>query len=170
MPMRVSTLGVVVIFVVATMSHDTDAADAWLRDTNSGCAVWNPDPRNNESFSWSGSCLAGLATGEGVLQWYEDGKQSERYEGVMSGGKPHGLGTVTLSTGETHQAQSIDGIFNGPGKVSWSDGVYCKVTYVDGVVDGQAFCYHPNGDVTAHLFEQGKPIRRQPEQILADEN
>lgn len=156
------------VFVASAQSPH--AAGTWLRDEDSGCAVWNVEPRDNERFSWSGSCVAGLATGAGILQWYEEGEPSERYEGLMSGGKPHGRGTVILPTGEIYKAQSIDGVFHGEGTIAWSDGVYCKVIYVEGEIDGQAFCYHPNGEVTAHLFERGKQIRRTVERIVADEN
>ena len=156
--------------VFAVFPQSGECAGAWLRDEDASCAVWNAEPLPNESFLWSGSCEAGLAAGKGVLQWYQDGEPTERYEGLMSGGKPQGRGIVTVPSGEQYEAQSVDGVFHGEGKVSWSDGVYCKVTYVNGRVDGQAFCYHPNGDVTAHLFEGGKQIRRDREAIVADEN
>ena len=85
-------------------------------------------------------------------------------------GKPHGRGVVTMPDGESQEGHSIEGVFQGEGTMSWSDGVYCKVDYVNGRIDGQVFCYHPNGDVTAHLFDDGQPIRRNPEKIIADEN
>ena len=156
------------IFDSTTQASETDGT--WLRDVDSNCAIWNAEPRPNEAFSWSGSCEAGIAGGEGVLQWFENDKPTERYEGSMLDGKPHGLGSVTLPDGEKHEAKSVGGVFQGQGKVSWLDGVYCKVMYVNGEIDGQAFCYHPNGDVTAHLFQSGQQVRRDPQKIIADEN
>jgi len=40
-----------------------------------------------ETVTWSGGCVNGKATGNGVAQW-----QNERYEGEMLNGKPHGKG------------------------------------------------------------------------------
>ncbi len=165
--------GIVVLIasiVLAVPLRSVESAGNWVRDADGTCAIWNAVPRPNESFSWSGSCEAGLASGEGVLQWYQDDEPTERYEGLMSRGKPNGRGIVILPSGEQHEARSVEGVFHGEGRVSWPDGVYCKVNYVGGEIDGQVFCYHPNGDVTAHLFQRGQQIRRDREKIVAEEN
>ena len=170
MSWRQASFALVVFGAMVIAPPLAKSTGTWVRDADGNCAIWNAEPRPNESFSWSGSCEAGLASGEGVLQWYQDDEPTERYEGLMSSGKPHGLGVVTLPGGEQHQAPSVEGVFHGEGRVSWPDGVYCKVNYASGEIDGQVFCYHPNGDVTAHLFERGQQIRRDRENIVADEN
>ncbi len=44
----------------------------WQLDQN-GCKVWNPAPVPNESVTWTGECVKGIASGYGVETWYKDG-------------------------------------------------------------------------------------------------
>ena len=61
------------------------AADLWIEDPITQCKVWTDeiDPAG-EAISWTGSCLDGKATGEGVLAWFKDGSLLGRYEGTMA--------------------------------------------------------------------------------------
>ncbi len=74
----------------------TPAAAEWIKDERTGCAVWKQDPRPNESVTWSGACEGGRASGDGVLQWYKEGKPIGRYEGEYHDGKRHGRGICTV--------------------------------------------------------------------------
>ena len=61
---------VLAVFLVLVLAPaPASSAGTWLRDSESNCAIWNAEPRADESFSWTGGCEAGLATGEGTLQW-----------------------------------------------------------------------------------------------------
>jgi hypothetical protein len=46
----------------------------WSIDSQSGCALWNRMPQRDESVTWSGACVNGLASGPGVAQWYKNGQ------------------------------------------------------------------------------------------------
>ncbi len=71
----------------------------WIADTKTGCKVWNPSPQAHETIRWSGGCQAGYAQGKGTLQWFENGKPGDRYEGDYQAGKRNGHGIVTMSNG-----------------------------------------------------------------------
>lgn len=71
-------------------------AGEWISDSSSGCKVWNANPQPNETVTWSGGCNSNQqAQGQGVLTWREGSTTSERYEGEMNNGKPHGFGVQT---------------------------------------------------------------------------
>lgn len=81
-------------------AQDKDTAPPrWIADAKTGCKVWDPSPQPQESVRWSGSCENGLAAGEGILQWYQKGRPSDRYEGGYQGGKRNGHGVVTFGNG-----------------------------------------------------------------------
>src|SRR5690242_6621161 len=56
---------------------------SWITDKR-GCKVANTFPRERETITWSGPCKDGYADGEGVMQWFLNGKEDDRYEGQMS--------------------------------------------------------------------------------------
>jgi hypothetical protein len=62
----------------------------WSADSKTGCKVWNPRPIANETISWTGICGNGLAQGQGLLQWYQDGKPNGTFEGEFRDGKLNG--------------------------------------------------------------------------------
>jgi hypothetical protein len=72
----------------------------WIADAKTGCKVWNPAPQARETIRWSGGCEGGYAQGKGVLQWYENGRPGDRYDGEYQAGKRNGHGTVTMSNGK----------------------------------------------------------------------
>ena len=49
----------------------------WIADSH-GCKVANTFPRPGETITWSGKCKEGFADGDGVLQWFLDGKLKAR--------------------------------------------------------------------------------------------
>ena len=47
------------------------------------------------SATWTGPCVEGRAQGEGVLEWFRDGRLTIRYSGHMEGGRITGRGELT---------------------------------------------------------------------------
>jgi len=80
----------------------------WKIDSRTGCKVWNLCPQHDETVTWSGACVDGIANGVGTSVWYRDGKQTESYEGNLRAGKSEGHGIMRLGNG------SIEG--------EWRDG------------------------------------------------
>ena len=66
----------------------TEAAGGWIKDRVSDCAVWSTDkPRPEEGVSWTGACIDGKASGQGVLVWWDEKGLLGRYTGELSAGK-----------------------------------------------------------------------------------
>ena len=107
------------------------AADAehpdvnWITDSN-GCRIWNPNPKENETVSWSGACR------NGVVQWFRDNQQIARYEGELRGGIQNGSGVLTRGdhrySGEFRDGKAHGvGHFTGQGQDFtgiWKDGCF----------------------------------------------
>ncbi|MCB1033701.1 MAG: FKBP-type peptidyl-prolyl cis-trans isomerase, partial [Acidobacteria bacterium] len=58
----------------------------WKEDPSSGCKVWDRVPLQQHSFTWTGPCVDGKASGSGVLTTFRGGKAIRRYVGEMAGG------------------------------------------------------------------------------------
>lgn len=94
---------IAIIFCVVTFSGDNFvnrtgnvafAQNHWIRDTNNGAYLWNPEPRDGESASWTGGIInvGGViyAHGYGTLYWYRYGRLVQRDEGSFLRGRHHG--------------------------------------------------------------------------------
>jgi hypothetical protein len=117
----------------------------FVADPKSGCKVWNPHPLADETVSWSGGCVDGLAQGAGSLQWQRGGKAYEkddgewnmgrqsgsgtqdwssgRYQGELLNSEPHGQGVMTLQSAR-YEGEFRDGKAEGNGSVTNLEGVF----------------------------------------------
>src|SRR3954451_17182422 len=77
---------------------------SWIADKR-GCKVANTFPRAGESITWSGPCKDGYADGEGVMQWFLNGKEDDRYEGQISMGWAEGHGVLPKIEGGKYDGQ-----------------------------------------------------------------
>ena len=98
----VQMTGVILVGVpLATIAQtQSGRSPEWIADAKTGCKVWNPAPQARETIQWSGGCEGGYAQGKGRLQWYENGRPGDRYDGEYRAGKRNGHGTVTMSNGK----------------------------------------------------------------------
>lgn len=96
----------------------TGADPHWIEDKVSHCWVGNPDPQLGETVSWSGACEGGLATGQGVVTWYRNGRLEGRDNGTYRGGILTGRGKISSANGT-----SFEGDFPGKGVLTLSDGL-----------------------------------------------
>jgi hypothetical protein len=105
LPRGILQLGVLASIVIlgtalpGAAQTQTDRQPGWIADSKTGCKVWNPAPQPHETIRWSGGCKGGYAQGTGTLQWFEDGRPSDRYEGDYQAGKRNGHGVVTQRNG-----------------------------------------------------------------------
>jgi hypothetical protein len=102
-----NTISILIILSFLQLS----AQDSWIVDKN-GCKVHNPYPRKREAVLWTGDCSDSLATGEGKLIWFLNGKKTKNvFEGTMINGKTEGHGTYTFSDGTYLNGTFKDGYF-----------------------------------------------------------
>jgi len=97
----------------------------WIK-TRDGCKVYNPNPKKDETISWTGACVSGYADGEGTLVWYKNDRPNQTYTGTMKKGSPHGHGKYDYGSGSVYEGDYILGREDGIGKVIYSNrqGVY----------------------------------------------
>ena len=117
--MRIRPLALIALLLPLPATAQTSG---WVTDAKTACRIWNPAAPPNRSVPWSGPCPAGLAQGQGVLQWLENGNPVVRYEGGFLAGKLSGQGVMTFPDGERREAVWRDDKRNGPGITSWPDG------------------------------------------------
>ena len=88
-----------------------------------GCRAWSSVMQPNRTFSWSGSCSGGLVNGRGVLQWYDNGTPTARYEGEYRDGKMNGRGSYFAVDGERYEGEFKDDARTGHGiyLTRWGD-------------------------------------------------
>jgi len=140
---------------LALLTQAAVAADAaWITDAN-GCKVWDEKPTPNETATWSGACLDGYASGEGVLQWIVNGKLGSRQEGRFAGGKPNGKGTHYLQ-GMVVEGDFVDGAVLGHVVMTWPDGSRYDGDIVAGGRTGRGILTRANGDRYEGDFVNGK--------------
>lgn len=88
-----------------------DATGKWLKDKQSGCAVWVAPQYAADSVRWSSTNAQGKAEGSGTLQCFVQGKSTSSYTGMMKAGKPHGEGVYTFGEGLKLDGHFEQGIF-----------------------------------------------------------
>ena len=75
----------------------------WIKDTQNGVYLWNPEPSENESIVWSGDYIQDgdyrYAEGSGTLTWYKNGEVIQVDEGTFKHGRHHGQFKHTFPSG-----------------------------------------------------------------------
>ena len=78
----------------------------WMEISNqTGCYLWNPFPKDDETVSWSGDCSEGFPQGDGRVSWYQYGALDIIAEGRFRGGRRDG----------PYMYRSVDGTSSGEG-------------------------------------------------------
>ncbi len=145
----------------------------WIVD-RAGCRVWNPvfDPKR--SFSWSGACANGYAGGEGVLQWYENGLPTDRYEGSYRGGKMDGHGLYVWANGARHDGEWKENGRSGHGVYVTANGDRYEGDFTQALLNGRGAAVLANGDRYEGGFWNYRPngkgtLRRPDGEVFAGE-
>jgi len=143
---RIIRVCLTIAFALAIFCGAVSAESFWSV-TDKGYKVWNECPQPNETVSWSGAVdNEDYATGNGVLQWYQSGAPSEKYEGHMQNGKENGKGVYTYSSGDRYEGSFRDGNYNGKGIYTWSNGSLYQGDFVDDKRTGKGVFTWANGD------------------------
>jgi hypothetical protein len=148
---RSSQLSLIVLVTVLMFSALAFGEGTWIV-TDKGAKVWDPFPDPNESATWSsGTDANSYATGQGVLQWFVNGKPAGKYEGTMSKGKENGKGIYTDANGTRYDGDFVDGKMTGKcirtyGPNSPFAGDRYEGDSVDGKITGKGVYAFANGD------------------------
>ena len=135
-------LGVLLIYFLPIQSAPQGP---WVL-TDKGSKVWYETPQLNETVTWSGSMDAnGYAAGHGTLQWLQNGKPTNRYEGNMLNGKKSGKGIFVKTDGERYEGEFVDGKQSGKGILTWPSGNRYEGDFVDGKRTGKGLLTWASG-------------------------
>jgi uncharacterized protein YecT (DUF1311 family) len=118
----------------------------FIKDGNTGCAVFNPYPKPGESVTWSGICEFGKASGYGVLKWYFDGKQTDTYIGVYKHGKASGYGVYYMANGDKYDGEWKDDMKNGRGVLTTASGDKYDGEWKDDKANGRGVLSYADGE------------------------
>ena len=142
------------------------AENAWIKD-NKGCKIANPEPQAEESVTWTGLCVDGMAQGEGILQWFEKDQATARYEGILDKGWANGQGELKMPGGIHYKGEWKDSRENGQGRLDWPDGSWYEGEWRDGKPNGYGQYRSPEGRMLTGKFVDGEfePDANQQEQL-----
>ena len=127
----------------------------WSVAENQPCQVWNWGMGHKyKSFTWSGDCVGGKASGQGRLVWISRfGKNV--YEGGMEAGKQHGIGKLRRSDGARYEGQWRNGHRHGSGIYKWAAGHRYEGAWSDDRPHGFGTATFADGDVHEGEWSMG---------------
>jgi hypothetical protein len=128
--------------------------DGWIAD-KSGCKIANPNPKSGETVTWSAGCTNGFGQGQGVVQWYEDGKPGVTYTGSLVRGAASGQGKLTMPDGTTYEGGWLNGKQDGSGKYSAPGGARYEGEWKDGVPNGRGIMHGASGEIMDGIWKSG---------------
>jgi len=110
------------LLVLSCATASAQQLPGWITDQR-GCRAGSSVMQPNRSFTWTGGCSGGLVEGQGVLQWYDTGTPSDRYDGEYRDGKMNGHGTYFAVDGERYEGEFKDNSRTGHGVylTRWGD-------------------------------------------------
>ena len=160
---RIATAGLLVAIALSLSAPafaQAPSPDSWIEDGKTGCKIRNPAPQPRESVAWSGACPNGIAEGTGVLQWFDDARPTDRYDGEMRDGWEngrgiatstviadryegqwrdgwrHGQGVYSFANGDLYEGDWFEGLRTGRGTMVWADGARYEGEWLDSKPDG----------------------------------
>lgn len=152
-----------ILSILSSTLHAEDVA--WIKDQN-GCGIANPNPQAKESVTWSGGCKDGAAHGQGILQWFEDGSPTARYEGELESGWAEGAGALNTPDGVSYKGDWKRSREHGEGRMEWPNGAWYQGEWRDGKPNGYGQYRTPDGKLVTGKFVDGQfepaPNEEQP--------
>jgi TonB family protein len=116
----------------AYIASDGQTHDHSLIVDEKGCKLVNLRPHENEAVSWSGACENGLASGEGTLQWFLDGKPNGISTGTFRNGQLEGRGARIAANGDRIEGMFAAGRPDGRMLISYTGGKSFEVQFAKG--------------------------------------
>lgn len=145
-------------FVLPTVAL---AGEFWVKEFFQDCEVWSEEPlADGDILTWSGDCVGGQASGNGILIWNRGEQLLTRYDGDMVGGKLEGSGVLVEREGVDQGFDVVSGTFaNGEpdGYVTYksSDGAIFIGNFEKGVMNGHVLWVDSDGNSFTGQFVDG---------------
>ena len=114
----------------------------WIQDRESGAYLWNPEPQDGETISWSGGVVNDggtlYADGPGTVTWYKNGRVIQRDEGSFDHGRHHGRFSHTFPSGNVEYSNWDHGteVFVGSGNDNVSEARQAYYSYHRAITNG----------------------------------
>lgn len=142
------------IMVLVLLQPNLVGAGQWVNTER----LWDDERlQANESFTWTGGHdREGRASGEGVLQWYINGKQDHRYEGNMAKGRVTGKGICFFANGNRYEGDWSEDRRTGKGIFTWANGDRYEGDFVKDQRTGKGTMTYANGDRYEGEWVNGK--------------
>ena len=140
----------------------TRAADAFIKDVSSGCAVFKPNLKPGDAVKFKGSCANGFAHGPGVAMWGASDGTTVTFEGNFVQGKLLGNAKMTASGGDRYQGEYKDGKREGMGAYTSANGDRYDGQYKDNKRDGHGIQTLGTGGRTEGEWRNGTLISKTP--------
>lgn len=161
---RILKLVVVCLVVAVGFAWATTAVaeGRWRKVENkANCSVWNANPRPNETVTWTGECVSGMAHGSGTKVWRSlkaGAWKTEKYEGEMRFGRNNGQGTYVWANGNKYDGGWKDDKKHGRGVLVFKSGNKYDGEWKDGKRHGRGVFKFPNGDECDGVWSRGKLV------------
>jgi hypothetical protein len=161
----------------------TDTSSHWLRDPDTGCALFDASARPGDEARWSGACVEGRADGAGTARFINHGAEFESftgsfkggvaqdgdvkvswgagwsYEGAMVSGHFNGHGVLINDKQDRFEGDWKDGKLNGDGSVVHADGSRYEGEWQNDLPNGEGILTHADGSKQGGFFTDGKLIQ-----------
>jgi hypothetical protein len=128
----------------------------WIVDPRTGCRAWNEAPTSDESISWDGPCVNGLAHGNGTLRWFQKGSPTARHQGEFVGGVAEGYGIATYPSGNRYEGNWHEGQRHGLGTFTWPGQGRYEGEWLRDNREGRGVFTQANGDRYEGEFRNDK--------------
>lgn len=129
--------------------------------------VWTNLPFADLTFEWMptrpGTAVSGILAGDGRLLWrlkgrpvYDKAAIVAEYRGHLRGGRPDGLGTLSLRDGTLYRGRWAAGRFEGEGLLRIENGAEYHGSFHDGAAEGRGTFIDIDGETYEGAFVKGR--------------
>lgn len=147
---------VVLFFISAPiLAQQPQARAAWVMDTKTNCKIWDDDAEGDESVSWTGPCVNGLAEGNGRLRGMIAGKLIWTFTGEYKAGKMEGRGGTIFANGVRFEGTFKDNRRTGRGVLTMPSGAKYEGEFAMDKPQGQGVYTAADGQVFSGAWNKG---------------
>ena len=157
-PVQISKAPAAVAAPIPAPESAASASPQMGQDYQTNCKLWKPNLVPGESVSWSGACIDGYASGNGIARWSNGGVESLVYKGVFRSGVLQGSGVMIAAGGDRYEGDYRDGKRDGKGVYSTSAGQRYAGEFRENKKHGAGIVTDANGVSVQVNFRDGQQV------------